>query len=389
MKRAFSILFSLLLLILALPALSEGIVAFEKLSYNVNINTTLNIKPVVQNIKGNLIFDYTSSDESIVTVKDGFVRGISSGTATITCTVTEQDGTTHTISCAVSVVVPIESISADVKKLAFPYHPENAEDPTVLEYTYTPTLTIKPENATNKTLSWSSSNEDVAKVDENGQISGNMYGKAVITGKATDGSGKVVKINVSNPAVVFSPAKLTISSPEGAIITQFTNGTAYGIYETALTGNCFDMESVGDSFSHEDKLKITPIKAGSGKILIYRNGSVAGSINIKIEHSAVYDTVSYPPMSAAKILSDSQPYTNFQIVATIESIEDQSVLAYVENNDKKTYLSFTFDPSEKIEVGETYKLYSKLISVNSRTSETGLSYDCINVDVPRIEVVKR
>ena len=50
------------------------------------------------------------------------------------------------------------------------------------------TATITPENAINKPLEWSSSNETVATVDETGLVSVLKEGECVITAKTTDGS---------------------------------------------------------------------------------------------------------------------------------------------------------------------------------------------------------
>lgn len=50
------------------------------------------------------------------------------------------------------------------------------------------TVTFKPENATNQNVTWSSSNEDVAIVDENGNITAVGEGDAIITVTTEEGS---------------------------------------------------------------------------------------------------------------------------------------------------------------------------------------------------------
>lgn len=57
---------------------------------------------------------------------------------------------------------------------------------------------IKPFNATNKKLKWSSSNKKVVKVNSKGKITALKIGKAKIYAKAKDGSGKkaICKVTV-------------------------------------------------------------------------------------------------------------------------------------------------------------------------------------------------
>lgn len=48
--------------------------------------------------------------------------------------------------------------------------------------------TIEPENATNKTIKWTSTNPEIATVDDNGNVIGKSPGKVTITAETTDGS---------------------------------------------------------------------------------------------------------------------------------------------------------------------------------------------------------
>lgn len=59
------------------------------------------------------------------------------------------------------------------------------------------TATVQPENATNKTVTWSSSNTKVATVDKNGKVKAISNGTAVITATAVNGKTTTCKVTVS------------------------------------------------------------------------------------------------------------------------------------------------------------------------------------------------
>lgn len=88
------------------------------------------------------------------------------------------------------------------------------------------TATIEPSDADNKNIVWTSSNENVATVDENGQINAVGVGETIITAEAQDGS------NVSSTCMV------TVSSKQ--INDDFTvtlDETTYTYDGTAKTPN--------------------------------------------------------------------------------------------------------------------------------------------------------
>ena len=58
------------------------------------------------------------------------------------------------------------------------------------------TATVLPEDATDKTVTWTSSAPGIASVDENGTISGLSAGNAVVTVTTTDG-GKTAECSVT------------------------------------------------------------------------------------------------------------------------------------------------------------------------------------------------
>ena len=80
------------------------------------------------------------------------------------------------------------------------------------------TATVAPENATNKALTWASSDEDVATVAPDGTVTAVKAGAATITATATDGSGKsaTCKVTVTDGTTPSQPGGSTGGSSGGS-----------------------------------------------------------------------------------------------------------------------------------------------------------------------------
>ena len=124
---------------------------------------------------------WVSSDTSVVTVTErganaleGFVRAVGSGSAVIT--VTSSNGAFRQ-ACDIAVKVPVTDIGL--------------KSSATLKVGQTDTLspTIQPSGASNKKVSWSSTEPGVASVDSNGFVTARSRGSAVITATAMDGGG--------------------------------------------------------------------------------------------------------------------------------------------------------------------------------------------------------
>lgn len=57
-------------------------------------------------------------------------------------------------------------------------------------------IKVLPQNATHKTVTWTSSDEETAIVDENGKVTGKKAGQVIITAKAHNGVKSVITIEV-------------------------------------------------------------------------------------------------------------------------------------------------------------------------------------------------
>ena len=89
------------------------------------------------------------------------------------------------------------------------------------QYTLQLTATVLPEDSRNTTLSWTSDNEEVATVDENGLVTAVGEGTATITATANDGSGVsascVVTVTFIDGIADVETSKVTVLAANGRI----------------------------------------------------------------------------------------------------------------------------------------------------------------------------
>ena len=141
---------------------------------------------------------WTSSNENVATVDtNGLVTAVAGGSCTITCAATDGSGVTAT--CEVTITQLVTSIMLSHSTLTLP-----------VDGFQRLTATVLPDNAVNKTVTWSSSDEDVAEVTRTGGVSGVGEGTCVITCSATDGSG------------VTATCQVTVGQSATVLVTSIT-----------------------------------------------------------------------------------------------------------------------------------------------------------------------
>lgn len=117
---------------------------------------------------------WESSNASVAAISnDGEVSALSAGNATITVTDTESG---LTAKCDVNVTSrPVIGITCS----------ESVK--TIVGESVRIKATVTPEDATNKTVVWTSSNPAIATVDKDGNVYGVALGETVVTAKTEDG----------------------------------------------------------------------------------------------------------------------------------------------------------------------------------------------------------
>ena len=153
-----------------------GGVRLNTAEINLQIGKTQQLKATVipENAKNKNV-TWSTSNSTVATVdQNGVVRGVGNGTCEILVETEEGAKRAH---CIVHVTVPVTGVSL-------------AQETASIYTTKTLklTATVYPSNATDKSLTWSSSKPSVATVDaKTGLITGVGHGDTIITVKTNDG----------------------------------------------------------------------------------------------------------------------------------------------------------------------------------------------------------
>jgi uncharacterized protein YjdB len=181
-------------------------------------NTTITAT-VKTNAATNPKLKWTSSNTKIATVDaNGKVTGKKLGTVTITAAA--QDGSGVKATASVRVVRAVTSISLNKTSVT-----------TVVGRTYKLKATVRPSNATYKTVNWTSSDESIAIVDSDGVVTALKAGNVTIKASAKDSSGKyataffIVQPRVPSNSVTIINQNLTMVVGETNTLQKAINPT--------------------------------------------------------------------------------------------------------------------------------------------------------------------
>lgn len=233
------------------------------LSVNGNATLTAEVSPADATNK----FVNWSSDNTDVAIvsPSGKVTGVAGGSATITGATSDQ-GFTDTVSVMVSgsTILPV-GVTVSPGALSLD---EGTSETLIAE--------VMPANATDRSVSWSSSNPLVATVDATGRVTAVNAGVATITattnaGENHTGTASVSVTSSTTTGVIVEPAAITLGVDDQFALTarvprsgvfvmdgNYTNGSAgsgaYTAFETAAFA-----PAPGGSNGHDLKNAFDPI----------------------------------------------------------------------------------------------------------------------------------
>jgi len=155
-------------------------ISSKTLSVNIGASNTLSATVLPANATSKEV-TWKSSNSKIATVNEsGKVTGIAKGSATIT--VTSVEGS-KTATCKVTVTIPVASVSVSPSTLSL-----SVGKTSILK------ATVLPSTAGNKSVTWKSSNTNIATVDSKGKVVAKAVGTATILVDTVDGNKRAICI---------------------------------------------------------------------------------------------------------------------------------------------------------------------------------------------------
>ena len=249
-------------------------VTLDKTDLTLDVNGTAKLNATVKPDDATTKTVTWKSDNEGVAIVDnnGNVTAKAAGTATITATV---DG--KSASCKVTVngqtTVPVASVKLNQTTLEL-----------IAGKEATLTATVKPDDATNKTVTWSSNNETVATVDNNGKVTAKAAGEAIITAKVGDKQAtcnvKVTAAEVAVESVTLDQSSLELIAGKEATLTATVKPDNATNRTVAWESNATNVATV------DNNGKVTAKAAGEA-IITAKVGDKQATCNVKVTAAEV------------------------------------------------------------------------------------------------------
>ncbi len=222
---------------------------------------------------------WTTSDENIIKVNNGEIEAVGSGTATISCYALASDGYSYSVNLKIK--VRDKEVETGADKLtdinftyfetikAFANGPEESEIGEAGDHffftdkefvSFYPSeqvklnYELKPWNLKDYELIWSSTNEKVATVDENGVVTALKEGNATISLKVKVGGRQSTlmastKVVVKNEFIVESNVLVAYKGIGGNVVIPDDEGILYiGAFAFSLYTTDYEIEIKNDDY---------------------------------------------------------------------------------------------------------------------------------------------
>ena len=231
---------------------------------------------------------WKSSDPAVATVEEGVVTAVGKGTAIITATTMEGR---YTTTCGVTVIQHVTAVELNKSSLSLKVGGFERLS-----------VNVFPEDADNKNVKWSSSDDKVVLVDDNGNVVGLKAGSAD------------VKVESNDNSEAYDVCKVTVKQPVTGIKLSQNQATLEGIGKLVVLEANVEPEDASN--------KNVKWRSSDESVCIVANGTVVavgGGVCVII---ATTEDGDYMATCTVTVRGDSVKGVNGSESITIESISD-------------------------------------------------------------------
>ena len=200
--------------------------------------------------------------------------------------------------------------------------------------TLTLTATVAPSNATNKALTWSSSNTSVATVDGNGKVTAVAAGNATITAKAKDGSNKSATCAITVKAATVIVTSVTLNKTTAELEVGKTLTLTATVAPSNATNKTLEWSSSNKSIATVD---------GNGKVTAVAAGKA--TITAKSKDGSNKSATCVVTVTDSSKPTDISKYTNiiYPEAATASPDSETDLIVKMKNATNNSIMGFQFD----------------------------------------------
>ncbi|MCD8323885.1 MAG: Ig-like domain-containing protein [Clostridiales bacterium] len=301
---------------------------------------------------------WSSNNASVASVNSsGLVTAIADGTAVITATVGSKTAE-YTIT-----VQEVKLTSVDIEDTATIHKGESE----ALTLTYTPANTTD-----DKTATWQSSDETIAKVDGGGTVTAVAPGSATITVKVG---------NFTDTCLVTVDAPLKSILPAETSVDLVKNQT-YTIYHTVDPADTTDSTAVTYESSDSSVVSVsadgllTALKAGSATITLKGANQVTAAVSVTVTEIPI-DTVTLNTRNITIEAGESESLT--AIIGPADNTDNNQTIAWSSSDD--SVVKVEADPADSTKATITALQASQDTVTITATAANGTKAEC-KVKVP-------
>lgn len=283
----------------------------------------------------NATITWTSNDTGVATVtSSGVVTAKGAGTATITAKT--ANGVSAT--CVVTVTIPVTAITISSETLAL-----------YLGDSQQLTATCAPANASNAAITWTSSNESVATVSEDGLVTAAGTGTATIYASSNNNITATCTVTVTRPTATeirLFGAVSTLKKGEkqyiGAVALPETSGESVKFTSNNTSVIQIDKDSNGPIIDGVQLQYYLSALATGEATITASSASVTKTFKVKVENVA-------PTITLNESIISLQPGEVHTLVATVTPAESAEDLQWIVENARAGY-EYTDDASRVLTV---------------------------------------